>query len=51
MARTIRALVGCQSGDCASEVSYYLDMVRMFKGQPICEECYGEAGHEGYFDE
>ena len=42
MAGTIIALVGCQVSECASEVSYHLDMVRMFEGKPICEECYME---------
>ncbi len=40
MTGTITALVGCQITECASEVSYHLDRVRMFNGKPICEECY-----------
>ena len=41
----IQALVGCQNGDCATEISYHLDMVRMWDRQPICEGCYNDAGH------
>ena len=40
---TIRALVSCQSGCCAEEVSYPLDMVKMFEGQPICQSCYEDG--------
>ncbi len=40
MAGTITALVGCQVQACAEEVSHHLDMVRMYKGAPMCEECY-----------
>ncbi|KKK75195.1 hypothetical protein LCGC14_2876140, partial [marine sediment metagenome] len=29
MTGTIKALVGCQNEYCATEVSYYLDMVRL----------------------
>lgn len=43
MAGTITALVGCQITECATEVSYHMDMVRMHKGEPICEECYLEV--------
>ena len=43
MAGTITALVSCQIQACATEVSYPLDMVRMYKGEPICEECYLEG--------
>ena len=42
MVGTITALVGCQVTACATEVSHHLDMVRMYKGQPICEECYDD---------
>ena len=42
MAGTIKALVGCQDIDCATEVSYHLDMVRLYQGEPVCEECYRE---------
>lgn len=38
----IKVLVGCQVQKCAEEVSYHLDMVAMFEGQPICETCYIE---------
>ena len=37
---TIRALVACQNQACAEEVSYPLDMVMMFNGRPVCQECY-----------
>ena len=37
---SIRALVGCQKQACAEEISYPLDMVRLYKDKPICEECY-----------
>lgn len=57
MAGTITALVGCQMVECATEVSYHLDMVRMFKGEPICKECYlevalpiGEDDDDRWFD-
>ncbi len=42
----IQALAGCQNDTCAGEVSYSLDMVRLFDDQPICENCYddGEYG-------
>ena len=46
----IRALVGCQHEDCAAEVSYHLDMVRMFQNRPICQTCY-EDGDYGTRDE
>ena len=41
----IKVLVGCQVQGCAEEVSYHLDMVKLWKGQPICQNCYEEAGH------
>ena len=40
MTNKIQAFVGCQNYDCAVEVSYPLDLVRMFKGKPICRECW-----------
>ncbi len=40
MTGKIQALVACQIDDCAVEVSYPLDLVRMFKGKPICEVCH-----------
>ena len=48
----IRALVGCQNQGCAEEVSYHLDMVAMFEGQPICQGCYenGEYGEGDWHD-
>ena len=47
MAVKIQALVGCQNEDCAEEMSYHLNMVRMFKGEPICQLCY-EDGDYGF---
>ena len=38
----IRVMVGCQNMRCAEEVSFHLDMVRMYKGLPICDVCYDE---------
>jgi hypothetical protein len=48
----VRALVGCQHEDCAGEVSYHLDMVRVWKEKPICQVCYedgdyGERNEDG----
>lgn len=40
----IRVLVGCQNEFCAEEVSYHLDMVKMWKDQPVCQNCYDEDG-------
>ncbi len=45
MTGTIRALVECQIDECALEHSYHLDMVRLFVGQPICQDCY-ELPHD-----
>ncbi len=41
----IQVMVGCQIQSCAEEVSYHLDMVKLWKGQPICQNCYEGAGH------
>ena len=45
--KKIQALVYCQVEGCADEGLYPrcfpLDMVRMFKAQPICRDCYDEA--------
>ena len=41
----IKVLVGCQIQSCAEETSYHLDMVKLWKGQPICQNCYEGAGH------
>ena len=41
----IKALVGCQVHNCAEETSYHLDMVKLWKGQPICQNCYEGAGY------
>lgn len=40
MGGTIQALVSCQNQGCAEEVTYPLDMVRMWRGKPICACCY-----------
>ncbi len=42
MTGTIQALVGCQDIDCATEVSFHLDMVRKLDGKPVCQDCYGD---------
>ena len=36
----ISAQVRCQIEACAEEASYHLDVVRFWKGRPICEDCY-----------
>lgn len=36
----IQVLIGCQIPECASEVSYPLDMMKLFEGKPICQECF-----------
>lgn len=38
----ITALVGCQIDGCAESVSYGLDMVKKYQGQPVCEYCYDD---------
>jgi len=43
----IQALVGCQNDDCAAEVSYPLDMVHLFHGKPVCENCFDGGQWEG----
>ncbi len=40
MTGKIQALVGCQNDDCAAEVSFHLDMVKLWKASPICQNCY-----------
>jgi len=35
-------MFSCQIPACAEEVSYPLDMLAMWKDQPICEACYSE---------
>lgn len=45
MTGTIKALVGCQNEYCATEVSYYLDMVRLLSGEPICQNCYEDGDY------
>ncbi len=37
------ALIGCQIEGCAEEVSHHLDMVMLYKGEPICQGCYEEV--------
>ena len=34
------AEISCQVQSCAEEVSFTLDLVRMYKGAPVCEVCY-----------
>ncbi len=43
----IKILVSCQNDDCAAETSFQLNWVRMFKGEPICEDCYDDGGYAG----
>jgi hypothetical protein len=31
----------CQNSDCAEEISYPAEMLAVFEGSPICENCYG----------
>ncbi len=45
------ALVGCQNQSCAEEVSHHLDMVMIYKGWPICQECYEDGYSEEAGDE
>ena len=40
----IRALVSCQNQGCAEEQTFHLDMVKMWKGQPLCEGCFDMDG-------
>lgn len=49
MTGTITALVGCQIQGCAEDISYPIDMVAMWKGAPICQDCWENAdlGDEG----
>ena len=42
MSKEARALVGCQNESCAEQMSFTLDMVRMYNGHPICDMCYDE---------
>jgi hypothetical protein len=46
MTGKIKALVGCQNDDCAAEISYHLDQVRLWKGKPVCERCWDDDGDE-----
>ncbi len=41
----MRILVACQNDRCAEETSWTLDMVRMFEGEPVCENCYMEGDY------
>ena len=45
----IKALVACQDEGCAEEVTYELDMVRMFEGHPICQVCWEVQDHAGHW--
>ena len=40
----IRIMVSCQIQGCAEEVSYELDMVRLWKDKPICQNCWECGG-------
>lgn len=44
MTGTVKALAGCQIQACAEETSFPLDMLAMFKEEPICQECYQDGG-------
>ena len=44
MAGKFRAMVSCQIQGCAEEVSYNLDMVKLWKGEPICQNCWEGGG-------
>jgi hypothetical protein len=43
MTGKIKVLVGCQKDFCAAEVSYFLDQVRLWKGEPVCESCWDDT--------
>ncbi len=43
MTGTVEARVRCQIYHCAQEVSYCLDMVRLFGGRPLCQTCYEDG--------
>lgn len=43
MVGKFKALIACQIQGCAEDVSYNLDMVALYNGQPICQSC-----HEDY---
>jgi hypothetical protein len=43
MTGKIKILVGCQNDFCAAEVSYHLDQVRLWKGEPVCEGCWEDT--------
>lgn len=47
----IQVMVGCQIQSCAEEVSYHLDMVKLWEGQPICQNCYELSQVGGHGDE
>ncbi len=40
------ALFGCQFEDCATEVSYHADMLKVWEEKPICEECYLQTNND-----
>lgn len=37
-----QALFSCQIRECAQEISFYADMLGIWKGDPICHNCYDE---------
>ena len=38
----VEPVFGCQHKDCATEVSYPADMLRIWHGKPICEFCFDD---------
>ncbi len=40
--KKIRASVSCQVYECAGRKTLWLEDVRMFQSEPVCERCYEE---------
>lgn len=40
------ALFGCQVLYCAEEVSYHANMLKLYEGRPICEDCFNDTPQE-----
>ena len=38
----VEPVFGCQHKECATEVSYPADMLRIWDGKPICEFCFDD---------
>lgn len=36
-------MFSCQNSDCAEEVSYPANMLALWNGDPICEDCYNDV--------